>query len=65
MKHGILNLLHLTKIYKRLLVVLPPATPADESLVFSFQLNGTEGKWRIPEKGISEKQTGRNTVAPI
>ncbi|RMC05391.1 hypothetical protein DUI87_18581 [Hirundo rustica rustica] len=35
------------------------------SPAFTFQINGTEGKWRIPEKGICEKQTSRNSVAPI
>lgn len=65
MKHSILSLLHLTKINKRLLVVLPPATPMwMESSLFFFQINGTEGKWRI-EKGICEEQTSRNTAAPF
>lgn len=36
MKHGILNLLHLTKINERLLVVLPPATLVDGEFSFSF-----------------------------
>lgn len=33
-------------------------------LFFFFQINGTEGKWRI-EKGICEEQTSRNTAAPF
>lgn len=40
-------LLHLTKINKRLIVVLPPPMPVDGELSFFFsQINGTERKWR-------------------
>lgn len=53
MKHGILSLLHLTKIYKRLLVVLPPVMPADESLgFFLFSSMGQKESGEFQRKGF-------------